>query len=245
MPMYSEPHKYCGTLTYDVLPNACGTFTLTGYLMPNSLFLGSDNIIIPIVAVHGLEINAGDCQCEEPVLEYPPVDCAIDARQPDDPGGGAPAGWDSMTIRFDDAPPCDPCDLGPGDFSVREDPFGIPPIIAGRTCDADSITLQLGRRIKRQKWTCIKYNYTGDEFCMGHQPGDVTGDRTSAPIDILRVIDCLNEVATCAIYQCDVDRSAVCAPPDILRVIDLLNGAGVYDPWLNERIDPCPTAPPP
>lgn len=52
------------------------------------------------------------------------------------------------------------------------------------------------------------------------------------------VIDCINGVRTCEIWQCDVDRSGLCGPPDILRTIDLLNGSGKYIPWLNVSLKP-------
>jgi hypothetical protein len=105
--------------------------------------------------------------------------------------------------------------------------------------------VQLSRRISPGVWTCFSFTPSDPDYeaCIAHMPGDATGDGTSAPSDILRVIDCINGVATCEVYQGDIDRSGVIGPPDILRVIDLLNGAGVYDPWLNVSIAACPTAP--
>ena len=73
-------------------------------------------------------------------------------------------------------------------------------------------------------------------MCWGDLPADVNNDRTSGPVDILAVIDCLNRTVECDIWQCDVDRSAMCAPADILRVIDLLNGADAYEEWLGKRL---------
>jgi hypothetical protein len=96
-------------------------------------------------------------------------------------------------------------------------------------------------------WTCATYRPSAHslqyESCFAYLPGDVNGDGTSDPSDILRLIDCINGVASCQMYQGDIDRSGAIGPPDILRVIDLLNGAGVYEPWLNQSLLPCPSAP--
>jgi len=62
---------------------------------------------------------------------------------------------------------------------------------------------------------------------LGFLPGDVNGDDTSSPADILDLMDDLNHVRVPGLneWQCDIDRSSLCAPADILRLIDLLNGA--------------------
>lgn len=67
-------------------------------------------------------------------------------------------------------------------------------------------------------------------------PGNVNGDSSASPVDILRIIDCLNGVnpdGNCpfGLLSRDIDRSGQFNPADVLRVIDLLNGADVFDPW--------------
>ena len=89
-------------------------------------------------------------------------------------------------------------------------------------------------------WTRITHNDSGTSVCLGYLPADSDGDRTSAPADILKVIDHLNGVDVRPIYSVDMDRDGDPAPADILRVIDLLNGAATYDPWLDASLPQSP-----
>ena len=166
-----------------------------------------------------------------------PPNCAIDARQPSNPDGSNPGGWDSIDITFSDAA----CAAGAsaGDFSVTVAPSGTVPVIDDVLVVGNTATLVLDGPIPTGAWTC--FGYDGTDTCIGWLPADVNGDRKAAPSDILYIIDCLNAVATCEDWQCDVDNSTICGPPDILRVIDLLNGANMYDEWLNVPIDACPS----
>jgi hypothetical protein len=242
--LYEPPPKYFGTFTLEVLPGACGQAEVTLADDPElTFFLDAGGQKHVVTRLEGLTIDAGGCACTQPVLVDPPP-CGIDARQPNQPDGSEASGWTTMTISFQDADQCRVADLTTDDFWVREVPPGSPEAaIAELNHDASSVTVTLDDRIKRATWTCVMYTRTGDEFCMAHLPGDVNGDGTAAPADILHLIDCLNGVASCEQQQCDLDRSGQCLPPDILRVIDLLNGAGVYESWLNRSLPPCPTAP--
>jgi hypothetical protein len=80
---------------------------------------------------------------------------------------------------------------------------------------------------------------------LGSLPADANSDRTSAPVDILDIIDNLNGVLVppLADHQCDIDRSALCAPADILSEIDLLNGASGFLVWNGKTLPVCPSAP--
>jgi hypothetical protein len=176
--------------------------------------------------------------CELAAVEpTSPPDCAIDARQPSEPDGTSPCGWDSLTFHF-----AHPCPLGVAEYSVRQVPEGPPPIaIAGIAQVApDSISVSFDRRISKQRWTCVTYG--GQEICIGSLPGDVNADGVSSPVDILAVIDNLNErvVPPYPPWQCDVNCSNLCEPADILRVVDLLNGAGVYKVHNGQMMPPCP-----
>lgn len=107
---------------------------------------------------------------------------------------------------------------------------------------AYSITLQ--RPITPGEITNITYtDGSGGEttgFFTSH-PGNVDGDGSTAPSDILRLIDYLNGVDTApwGVYSEDIDHSGQWGPPDILRTIDLLNGAGAFHPWLNTPRPQC------
>jgi len=172
-----------------------------------------------------------------------PPNCAIDARQPSLPNGSNPAGWDSISFTFN--VDCNLTGIAPSSFSVRQEPAGLPIAVANVQPVGDVVTVRLSRAISLQTWTCVKYNATGEEVCLGYLPADVNADRTAGPVDILAVINNLNGQVQppYPIWQCDSDRSGLCAPADILRVIDLLNGADTYDPWLGRTLPVCPTAP--
>ena len=184
--------------------------------------------------IENLTVEVSACM----IVSSSPPNCEIDARQPSKPDGTEPAGWDSIDLTFTDAS----CLVGiaPGDFLVSVHPPESPPTITDAVVDGATVRLVFDRLISTAKWTCVAHG--GTTKCLGSLPADVSGDETSAPADILYVIDCLNGVRTCEIWQCDVDRSTVCGPPDILRVIDLLNGAGEYQPWLNvSMLEGCPS----
>jgi hypothetical protein len=155
----------------------------------------------------------------------------IDARQPANLVGGcadAP-GQNSIAITFD----------GPatgvvaGDFIVTTNPAGAAPAISNVAINGNTATLTLGSRIPVGRWTVFTHHHSGTSTRIGFLPGDVNNDKTSSPVDILKLIDHLNMVENYPIHQTDIDRSGVANPSDILREIDLLNGADCYDPWNN------------
>ncbi len=177
--------------------------------------------------------------CELVIVSSEPSNCTIDARQPSNPDGTNPDGWTSIDITFDG----DASGLIDTDFAIEVPVGSVAVVPTVSHPSANTVTVEFGGIIPTGTWSCVIYNIDGTMICLGYLPADVTSDRTSAPSDILRVIDCINGDATCKIHQGDVDRSGVIGPPDILRLIDLLNGAGVFDPWLNVSIDPCPSEP--
>ena len=243
----------------DVFPTSCGSFDPPGgwsELDPDS----GEYIFCSTYA-------AGDCQdgacirfwvdnegpCDPEVWwrfhqNYPgfvvstnPPDCAIDARQPSATDCTDPCGVESIEMTFDGDASC----VTKNNFNLRLVPAGNPPGIGDMIVTGSTTTLVLDNPIPPGHWICLEYTHmqSPEEVCLGRLPADVNGDRTAAPSDILYLIDCLNGIRSCEMWQCDTDCSDVCAPPDILRVIDLLNGAGCYEPWLNVSTPPCPTAP--
>ena len=235
-----EPGGCFQVLTPWSLSATVGPLPLGPYAVTATLYIAFWDVLItgpPALCVFSVD----DAPCEPVPIETFPPNCAIDARQPSDPDGSNPAGWDTVSITFDSEVDC----LGPGDFDVLDLGWVLPePILEAVIPKGDTLTLQLSHAIPLSRWLCIRYEMTEDVFCWGHLPGDVSGEGVSCPKDILVLIDCLNGVRSCAIWQCDVDRSGVCGPPDILRVIDLLNGAAAYKPWLGRRFFfPCPSKP--
>lgn len=168
-----------------------------------------------------------------------PPDCAIDARQPSDPDGSNPVGWDSIEITFDG----DTTGLSDVDFTVSLDPGpGDPPTIVGVSTTGNTATLELNPPIPAGQWTCFTHDAGGTSTCLGFLPADSDGDGVSAGADIQRLIDCISDVAACELWECDLDRSGLCGPADILRGVDLLNGAAQYARWLDAPPLPfCPS----
>ncbi len=168
-----------------------------------------------------------------------PPNCAIDARQTSNPDGSNPDGWDAIELTLS----CTTAGMTPADFVVEVE-SGTPPTIVNVTVEGNTATIELSGPIPAGQWTCFSLaSDPSQEACLGYLPADADGDRTAAPADVLRVIDCLNGVATCEVWQSDIDRDGTPAPADILRVIDLLNGADQLDEWLNVTIGVCPSGP--
>jgi subtilisin family serine protease len=160
------------------------------------------------------------------VLGSDPPDGAIDARQPLDPTGAIAQGWSEVVITF-------PRNLGgvaSADFAVSQTVAGAAPVVVDvQPIDVDHVRVVLNRPIEPLAWTTITHLPTATRIRLGYLPGDVNHDRTSAPADILALIDSLNGVGpTRFIWSTDLDRSGLTVPADILKVIDLLNGAGPY-----------------
>ena len=165
------------------------------------------------------------------IVSSDPPDGAIDARQPSNTDGSEPAGWAQVELVFDGVADA----LLPGDFSVEVEGAGSARSVTDVlvTSGSDTVTLLLNDRIEPGCWTTIRHDFSGTAVRLGYLPGDADNDETSAPADILAVIDGLNGVTALEVWQSDMDRDGTPAPADILRTIDLLNGAASYDPWLN------------
>ncbi|MDO8632366.1 MAG: S8 family serine peptidase, partial [Phycisphaerales bacterium] len=172
------------------------------------------------------------------VLGSDPPDGAIDARQPLDRTGAIAQGWSEVAITF-------PRNLGgvaSADFAVTQTVAGAAPMVVDvQPIDVDRVRVVLDRPIEPLAWTTITHMPTATRIRLGSLPGDVNGDRTSAPVDILALIDSLNGVGpTLSIWSTDIDRSALAAPADILQEIDLLNGAGPYAVYNGATLPPMP-----
>ncbi len=125
------------------------------------------------------------------------------------------------------------------DFTVTQEGgvLAAPTVAVVEHVGPQTVRVLLSDMIEPGAWTTVTHNSCGAITRVGYLPGDVNSDGTSAPVDILRLIDALNGVGDPrAIWSTDVDRSGIAGPPDILRVIDLLNGAGIYEMWLNRSL---------
>ncbi|MFQ5463443.1 MAG: hypothetical protein ACE5E5_12570, partial [Phycisphaerae bacterium] len=166
-----------------------------------------------------------------------PPNGETDARQPTSLDGTVVFGWDSAVLTFDG----DAAAVTTGDFAVTST-SGVAPTVSGIAITGTDVTVTLSGPIPPGAWTTITYSPTSSSICLGFLPGDVNADGTSAPSDILAVIDSLNGITPRPDFATDADRSGVAGPEDILRVIDLLNGASAFDVWLDATLgaSPCP-----
>jgi hypothetical protein len=109
--------------------------------------------------------------------------------------------------------------------------------------DSTTFTVHFNTHIPAGHWTQVTHIASGSSVCLGYLPGDVDGGRASNTQDILRIINCLNGVEACELYQGDVNRSAAMNPQDIIQLINLLNGVEPFTPvsWLNVSLplSPC------
>jgi len=102
MPMYVAPPKYAGTLILVVAKDASGTFEI-GFSSGEGTFLKDENgVSIFPRELQNLTVDVsagGGVPCR--LAESDPPNCAIDPRQPSDPGGVEPTGWDRISLSFD------------------------------------------------------------------------------------------------------------------------------------------------
>ncbi len=256
-PVFTVP-RYFATLILTVSDDACGTFTV------GPLASGSDMRDLNVVEILPLEvepvtINVGaGCPCRlardigTGEVQATPANCMVDARQPEDPDGTNPAGFDAFSIRLESEGGCS--GLGISDFIITELPEPSFPVFPNTITDVrvrgGNVTLTFRNKLTLGSWTCVEYRGDGGgKVCVGHLPGDVGSDGTSNAADVISQIDCLTNPGSCALHQCDADRSATCAVADLLRNIDLLNGGGSYAVWMGEFLGvnspvPCPSAAP-
>ena len=184
-------------------------------------------------------------QCERGTVEYiDPPSGFYDARQPH-PVDDALAlqGVNELHVQAPpraDHPAC--WDLCETNNNPAMHPGYLPNWINHITDDGGgNYTIHLGRPITQAELTTVEYLFAPpDPGMIGlfwYLPGDADADHTSAPADILAVIDSLNGITPLPQERCDMDRDGTCAPADILRVIDLLNGAAQFGPYLNVQIN--------
>ncbi len=172
-----------------------------------------------------------ECEASEPfgIISSNIPNNAIDARQPFGVNGGNPQGWQWVKIGFN----ANISELQASDFEILQvgGTNPKPNIVGFFPLPQNQITIFLDRIIAPGAWTSVRHICSGSSIRLGYLPGDANGDGTSAPIDILALINSLNGVIPLPIWSTDINRSEVAEPSDILRLVDLLNGAGEYDPY--------------
>lgn len=165
----------------------------------------------------------------------PPAN-AIDARRPTDPNGNNRTGWSIFDLTLNS----EPCSLSPSRFTITQvGGTQTPPAVSSVTSlGGPVVRLTLNKAIDSGAWTTIDDTLSDVSLRIGFLPGDVDGNGTAAPSDILALIDSLNGINTRPAWATDLDRSGSPAPADILTCIDLLNGTGGYTIWNGAKLPP-------
>lgn len=159
------------------------------------------------------------------ILSSDPPDDAVDARQPFDPDGSSPQGWQWVDMLIGG----DVTGLSGADFEVTEDPpSGAPPsVLAVQLIETEyNVRAILSRIISPGVWTTITHLESGGDVRLGYFPGDVNADGTADSLDITALIEAVSDSKIALpVWATDIDRSGVVSVSDIIREIDLLNGA--------------------
>ncbi|MCH8252843.1 MAG: VCBS repeat-containing protein [Planctomycetes bacterium] len=192
------------------------------------------NNSITEAAIDDFAVIQFECGSDVPVsiVSSDPPDGARDARQPFDPDGENPTGWNSLQITFSG----EATGVTVSDFTVTHTAEGPAPVVTAVTVDGSIVGLELSESIAPLSWTTITHAASDTSTRLGYLPADVNEDGISTAGDVLALIDALNGVTDLPEYKTDTDRSGASNAADILRVIDLLNGAGAYDPYLNAAL---------
>ncbi len=182
------------------------------------------------------------CASTPKIVSSDPPHCTIDARIPFPANTPAQRrGFQSIVLTFDK--PTGATEDAAADYTVQQFPASINTTISSVVLNGNTATLNFAAPIQFRRWTCFLHKASNTRACLGYLPADANGDRTSAPVDILEIIDNLNGVRNppLGIHQCDTDRSNLCAPADILSEIDLLNGANGWPVFNGSTLEVCPS----
>ncbi len=161
------------------------------------------------------------------IIASTPAAEAIDARQPSDLTGRRRVGWSSITLMLG-APPAN---IATGDIVLSSEPEGFAPDVVAIELSGNALTVQFDSAIPAGAWTYVTYLPTRDQLRIAHLPGDVDGDGTVSPLDVLALLDHLNGTRALPPHATDIDRSENINPMDVLRLLDVLNGADGFEPW--------------
>jgi len=177
--------------------------------------------------------------CENFIISSDPPNCAIDARESDDP---VDLGWDSITLTM----ACDATGLTETDFALSVVPGPGAIAIDQVTPNGTVVEVVFDGPIPLQQYTCVTHTASGTQSCLSYLPGDANASEQTDSDDVLAIVGHLDETApTLQLWQCDADRTGVCTPLDVLRNIDLQNGPEGPPFWnLATTNAPCPSAVP-
>lgn len=169
-------------------------------------------------------------ECEIAIVGGQPPDGSIDARQPFVPEGGVSMGWRHVVLTMNMNLFVE--SVTAADFEITQSGGSLAPPspVVFERLTASTGMLAFSRPLEPGSRTTIVHRGSQTGIRLGYLPGDVNGDGTANPNDILALVDSLNMTGPMRpIHQTDINRNGLAEPSDILRLIDLLNGAGPYD----------------
>ncbi|MEK7610389.1 MAG: dockerin type I domain-containing protein [Patescibacteria group bacterium] len=191
------------------------------------------------------------------IISSAPANGSVDARQPSKLDG-TQIGSSFVAPRGDRSSPTgesyDILDLTYSTdlYNITADSFSvissnaIDPVVvtranySGAVYPYRSFKVSLSRSLKPGERVSIANKPTKTSVCLGYLPGDVDGNGEVNAKDISALTNAINGVGSVALYQSDIDRSGTVTYQDYLRLVDLFNGAGVYEPWLGQKLPACP-----
>jgi hypothetical protein len=163
------------------------------------------------------------------IISSVPADGTIDARKPNDVDNpGITYGIDRVLLQFDGSV----AGMGPGDFTITENPAGSLTVDSTNVVSANSLEVVFSGQMVPVSWLTLAHPASSTSVTIGYLPADANQDGFSSSFDVLSLIDHLNSVVTLPEpYATDLDRSGETNSFDVLTNIDLINGAGDYPPY--------------
>ncbi len=201
---------------------------------------GTDDLI-EVLLGHSQDLNHNQLpdECELPfrIVYSDPSNGLIDPRQPSDSMGNINVGINGVYLQFNTA------GLGmvPEEWMVSEiGGDGIAPGISYlQASSVGAVSFYLNSVLEPGTWTIFTHIPTGEAIRVGYLPGDVNGDGTSSPHDILTLLNIMlgvEPIQPGKEYYVDINRNGLLEPYDILRLIDLLLGNGVYESYFYQSL---------
>ncbi|MGB0717025.1 MAG: hypothetical protein ACPGXK_14175 [Phycisphaerae bacterium] len=186
-------------------------------------------------------VTCVDCSSAT-IVASSPVDGAVDARQPYEPGMpqeryGFGADGNPIVIQPSDF-------VDPACFSIcetLEDPILGPNEIvsvSGIFSGVPDVAITLSHPITPGGVTTITYEGDGSYIELIAHPANVEASGFAGGNTVAALIDYLegDAVAPYGLISTDIDRNGAAEPEDLLRLIDLLNGAEDFQAWHNTTL---------
>ncbi len=169
------------------------------------------------------------------IAESSPRDMSIDARQPTEPDGSNPRGWQEVELTFSNEAYQEPISA----FTVTTiggelDPPTIEEIVP---ITRERIRLVFNRPIEVGAWTVVTHKESSTTVQLGFLPGDVDESTITDTEDVMALVAYLEEgTGDEALFSVDVNNSLSVDAFDLMREIELLIGSLDYSDFLGDSL---------